>query len=264
MDNVNIEEWVLKEKPSSIERSASRTFLIAKKRKKIDRFGKKLEEEAIFKIQTFISGANEIIAFRLAKILGLPITDVQILSRNNIKGEDIDNDGTISFKIPDPHDVWFNLPPTIKNRPSDHIYNYNDFALLCVFDIFICNPDRHDRNLLALDLLTGKFLFYIIDHGHSLLGVNGDAWPLSINTNIERFMGNFANIYKEIATHNFKLFEEAIEKIKAITDEQIDEIVSSIPEIYLAQEKANEIRVGLKERRNNVELLVKNWYNNLN
>lgn len=263
MDNVNKDEWVLKEKSLSIAKSASRTFLIAKKNKRKNKVGEDIEEEAIFKIQSFISGANEIIAFHLAKIVGLQITDVQILSRDNIKDAGIDSDGTISFKIPDPHDVWFNLPPTVKDNPSEHIYNYNDFALLCIFDIFICNPDRHDRNLLALDLLTGKFLFYIIDHGHSLLGVNGDAWPSSIATEIERFMGSFSNIYRRIATTNSGLFNEAVKKIQTITDGQIDEIINSVPEAYLPKAKANEISSGLKTRRNNIELLLNTWYTRL-
>ena len=103
-------------------------------------------------------------------------------------------------------------------------------------------------------------MFYIIDHGHALLGINGQSWPADINKDARNYEGSFGEIYREIVSNKYELFESAMKRVKAISNTKIDEIVSSVPEKYLTEEQADLLKAGLKNRKNDIEKLLKDWY----
>jgi len=75
------------------------------------------------------------------------------------------------------HEKWFasldfnlvgeDLPPVTAARCAKELPELSTGLLL--FDSFICNPDRHARNL-AVNFLATPPTMSVFDHGHALLG----------------------------------------------------------------------------------------------
>ncbi|WP_025025831.1 HipA family kinase [Caldalkalibacillus mannanilyticus] len=106
--------------------------------------------------------ANEYIAYRLGKKINLPMASVK---KVRIKGKA----GIISLeKKQTPLYNWAQLS---KQHPNifDHLHRPKRLLKMFVFDVWIANIDRNNRNIILYPTNKG-YDFYLIDHGLSLLG----------------------------------------------------------------------------------------------
>lgn len=181
--------------------------------------------------------ANELIALRLGKVLGLPIPDGVIIER-----EDVPYFASMNFNI-----EGLNLPPADPTASAREIP-----SLACgilVFDIWIVNRDRHAKNL-HFDK-TRKAL-YLFDHGHALYE----------HTGFDRLLKNTDSL--GIGPHclapeisNLMYVEEWVERLFKIPDFYIRESISEGVRVGVPINELSEYAAFLKDRRGKIPGLIK-------
>jgi hypothetical protein len=131
----------------------------------ITRINNKKKQMAYFKIPKTgeVYLANELISYRLAKLLHLNVAKTQLAK---IQGKQ----GVISFVQPGRgHHTWKQLNKKLNNQIIKYIVNPKLLLKTFVFDIWICNLDRHGENLITFPI-GNKYSFYLFDHNLALFG----------------------------------------------------------------------------------------------
>jgi hypothetical protein len=191
---------------------------------------------------------NEIVAAELADLLGLPILDHTIAQ--------LDDDLFFASSYM-PKGSWFpnttaELLETCANR--DRVYD------LVVFDIWICNVDRHSGNLLVRvkRLRNSKEevrTLILNDHSHTLVLPGNKATELQtlVESPAERYLQ--LGFVRDEITDSDRL-GDAIGAVERVSDYDIEHIVASIPEPLLANgDRAHYISL-LEKRRDAVRQLI--------
>lgn len=190
---------------------------------------------------------NEYLAYKLACIIQYPVPKIQFLKF----GGEL---GIISFNIPE-SGVFQGFP---KDNLLDLLEDNKIFAKIAAFDFWIKSTDRHDRNLIVQHVSLNKYKVYMIDHEHSLYGVD------SAQPNILDF-SNIIKItdFKGYIPNQEMLIEEA-KKISNVTDEDITNLVESVRSTsdgVLTEECANIIKDLLIQRKPLLQEKLLEWYN---
>jgi hypothetical protein len=106
-------------------------------------------------------GANELICAKLAKGLGLPVLEHDLLQDDNKLFF-----GSLHMRT---SDFYQELTPGLFAR----CINAQVVYLMVAFDTWVCNNDRHEENLIARRLSTGpgveRLLLICNDHSNALL-----------------------------------------------------------------------------------------------
>lgn len=185
--------------------------------------------------------ANEYIASRLGQLLDLPVAKVQFKKFG-------DRDGSMSFIVAPEPNPWVQFP--YKKSLAAYLENYSVLADVVVFDIFINNFDRDADNLLysRVSTRTHKYNLHLIDHGHALHGS-------SIQPSESDF--DFKNLIvidelKDLFRNGLDFFREALVKVTSITEEQIDAILSEVPDYYLSTTNKQHLRKKLLLRKKRI------------
>lgn len=114
--------------------------------------------------------ANEYIAAELARLVGLPAAPVKGLRLKGPGGRH--QRGIVSVSANAKEVVpWKKAWPDVHQFPEQHIEQAERLARLVVFDGWILNPDRTNRNLILYRNHAGeRFRWYMIDHSLALFG----------------------------------------------------------------------------------------------
>lgn len=134
--------------------------------------------QAIIKDLNLVQLCNELVAYSLAREVGLPIPDCYLgLVRHgvlHVKKAPATSDGSrlvfVSVDVKAPN-VTYRLQGTDlwgKFAVISEIMSWDDLGHLYAYDAWIANTDRHPGNLL----FGGNSEFWLIDHGHSFTGPN--------------------------------------------------------------------------------------------
>lgn len=191
--------------------------------------------------------ANEQISKNLADLLGLPVQPAQIV---NLRGEELF--GSLL-------EAGLRDMKTVRLK-RDQLNNWPDVPAILVFDIFVCNIDRHQGNSLALISATkgAKYQLRIMDHSHALMGSSSGKRALLQ----EKFpLAKYLNFYGLNALIEAQMeFEPALEKLEKLTKEEISWAAGNLPEDWLPDYRQNWAIISrtLLKRKNLVrELLSK-------
>ncbi len=206
---------------------------------------------------------NELICFKIAKILGVPIPDAaliyidqksietdQLLQQHNITpglhfGSKFIQKSQVSFEFP--------LVNIIKNK--------DDIPSIVLFDQIIYNNDRtENKGNLLIDLKEKEIL--AIDHSHPFkLGVLWDKAEL------EKIHKEPICLVRNFHGHNYKVllkyinghspFNKIMEIISSISEDDIDWCFQQIPEEWnLSTDDKSALKTFIIHRINNVDSIL--------
>jgi hypothetical protein len=245
-------KWKLVRKVSS-RRTLGTVWLVERKVRSV--IGEYIERGyfkfAKVKTQKYIGplAANEFIAYRLARVINLPVAEIRFVK----VGEQL---GAVSLiKQAKPLYHWSQLSSHVLHDISNYIVYPDRLLKAFVFDIWICNFDRHGRNAIAFT--TGdKYDFYLIDHGLALAGalqrVNY-SWddPFWDNKVSFKYLKGTQRYIK-----NYDGLEPYIKQIQNISPSSITSIVNSIPHHFLPSETKTILKKFLFHRQQKLPEIV--------
>lgn len=219
--------------------------------------------------------ANEIVCYRIAKALNLPIPDGGICC--------IDKYTQIDQEVEFPKDRYgkgfytyrLDRVTNIVNSPlliSKYIRNKNDFLRIILFDHLIYNKDRHKGNLLMDIVNKGNNKIYIIDHSHVFnLGPLWDECQLSRMIKEEDYKSTEIMEYNEgvyyllLQSINLSidvLIKEAKDFKNMINDEFLQNAIKEIPEEWnIVKNDRIMLFNYIKYRLDNIENICEVIYN---
>jgi hypothetical protein len=175
--------------------------------------------------------ANELVCGAVARLLLLPCPPSALMQNN---GE------TYFFSL-DFNIAGQALPPI---NAAGVVAKFPDLSWgIIVFDAFVMNGDRHNRNI-AFDTTANKV--QIFDHSHALLTPNGDVQQSLANREKILAIGGHCLAQEVTSTHGMT---EWIQRVKAIPDYFIEGIVQAGCECGIPQDKATLLTDFLKKRR---------------
>jgi hypothetical protein len=193
--------------------------------------------------------ANELIAAELGRVLRLPVPPGFAV---------VDGNQTPHFASLDFNLTGVSLPPILPDQFAATFQTY--IGAILVFDIFICNSDRHAANLSADYNNPPRFNIY--DHSHSLLGghhhgVIGEA-RLAAAVNalvIDGGIGGNSHVLRnQIRDDN--LFTEYLNRLTSIPEYYIRETVREAAQFGLSQAESRALQDFLVARRQLVGPLI--------
>ena len=190
--------------------------------------------------------ANEQICKNLADLLGLPVqpSRVVLLKRERLFGSLLD---------PDIRDI-----KTVR-LSRENLKNLDAVPAILVFDIFVCNIDRHMGNSLAL-VISGEeegFILRIMDHSHALMGVRVEKRAaLQDKLDIDHYLG-----FKELnaCIDKFSDFEPALSALEGLSRDDISWATSNLPKEWMPNYDENRrvLTRALFKRKDVVRRLLK-------
>jgi len=107
--------------------------------------------------------------------------------------------------------------------------NIGDVPLLLLFDLWVCNEDRWDSNLLICrpEDDPDTYEFVVIDHSHALLGdANLPYSALDINP---KDCFTFNELTEQITSHAD--WDPALSALRGLHDEVIMDVVNALPDV---------------------------------
>lgn len=198
--------------------------------------------------------ANELLAYKLAIRIGLPVTETRLLNLNGHFG---------ILSVIQSEINWSQAPESHKTSPN----NAALLRLLLVFDLWIANTDRKPDHVIFL--MDGNF--YPIDHSHVFNGCTHSElkWSLETVNDVSKFPLKTFPHPCEGLVKNYAELEPAIIKIEAISDVEIDATVEeSLGEVCTITQLDEEtilrtnfatVSALLKSRRNSIHAIVREW-----
>lgn len=217
---------------------------------------KQPRDQGVFKL---VEITNELIVYQLALRLGIPVSETYV--------EIIDGKVGIMSII----QSELNWSHITSQNLQQQVVNLDQFRQLFTFDVWIANTDRGKNEHVIVIQTENGYVFYAIDHGHTLNGcTQGEIkWQLENILDQSRFQLQNLNHLSESMIRNFSDLESMIKSIEALHDGTLDNIVDSVcllvsrgrpeEEKQVLANNCNVIKALLKLRRNNLGLWLKNW-----
>jgi hypothetical protein len=192
---------------------------------------------------------NELIAAELGRILRLPVPPGFVIT---------DASQTPYFASLDFNLTGVSLPPIVPDQFEAAFQA--DIGAILVFDIFICNSDRHARNLSAD--YNNPQRFNLFDHSHSLLGghhhgVIGQPRLTAADNAlvIDGGIGGNSHVLRD-RIQDDRLFSDYLARVTSIPDYYIRATVKEAAQFGLTPGEAQALEDFLKARRGTVSTLI--------
>lgn len=190
---------------------------------------------------------NEIIAAEIGRRVRLPVPPCCVVTDGQGKAFF----ASLSFNL-----TGNTLPPII---PADFATAFGAaIADIIVFDIYICNSDRHAGNLTAD--YTAPARFNVFDHSHAVLGghnpMGGGRLVAAQNALvIDGGIGGNRHCLIDRVTDD-RWFDKTLRRIEGLEDYFINELVSDVAEYGLSAQEVTELTAFLLARRASVRGLI--------
>lgn len=192
---------------------------------------------------------NEIVAAEIGRRVRIPVPPCCVV---------VDGTGKAFFASLSFNLTGNSLPPIIPNNFAATFGHA--VADILVFDIFICNSDRHAGNLTAD--YTAPARFNVFDHSHAVLGGNppvGSARLTAMQNAlvIDGGIGGNRHCLIDQITDD-RPFERMLERIEHLEDYFINELVGDVADYGLSAQEASDLTAFLLGRRTLVRNLIAN------
>ena len=193
--------------------------------------------------------ANELVAAEVGRRVRLPVPPCCVV---------VDGTGKAFFASLSFNLTGNALPPII---PADFAAAFGDtVADILVFDIFICNSDRHAGNLTADYAPPARF--NVFDHSHAVLGGNppvGSARLIAMQNHlvIDGGLGGNRHCLIDRVTDD-RTFDKMLRRIEGLEDYFITELVSDVSDYGLSMQEVTDLTAFLLARRASVRGLISN------
>lgn len=189
---------------------------------------------------------NEYIAGNLGKLLKLPVVPFEVVQ---IEEAFIKESPILAKHKFQPGSQFASLyldncSQLVRNSRNENVKvsNRQHLAEIIAFDLWIGNTDRKENNVLLEPLEHGEFYLHLIDHGRCFSKALWTSKSLKkmpkmeIDLNVHKWCAGFLENAAEL--------QAAIEKIKAIPQEAIHQVIESIPSDWDVTEEEREALVG--------------------
>jgi len=192
---------------------------------------------------------NEIIAYRVAQQVGLPMPDGFVHRPA----------GAPPFFVQLNFNPQGDRPPPV-NAQSLASQIPDLAALLVIFDSLILNTDRHSGNVMHRQVSQHSHQVYVFDHSHALFGGRGhapgsDRLKRSSNwLGCDGVIGNRQCLLPWVA--DAVLVDAAVAKIQAIPDAVFHTAVLEARSCGLSEQDGELVNETLRERRDGMATLV--------
>lgn len=183
--------------------------------------------------------ANEYIAVELGQLIGLPVVNGIQLAIPNEDGSAETYWASLS--------VGEDLPP---GDPAKALSGSPEFAYgSIVFDIWICNGDRHDKNFAFREESNELLLF---DHGEAICGKTGPRFITDLSNDLGlRGTHAIANIVGDLGP-----VEPWVERIQSLSDEIIYFTVKAAVDAGLPAVEVDPLTSALVNRKRNLMYML--------
>ncbi|MFM1655627.1 hypothetical protein ACI7RC_26540 [Brevibacillus sp. B_LB10_24] len=199
--------------------------------------------------------ANELICYRLARLIKLKAAKIEPVE---IKGKQ----GVVSIvRQVRSLSSWNGLYRKLQGGILEHLKKPERLLQTFVFDIWICNVDRHGGNLITYRKGKKLYDFYLIDHGLALLGAakyRKTEWDSSYWEHVAKYNHHYVRGLRA-SIHSYEQLAPFIRKIQEIPSAKIKKIVEEVPSSLLSQEKKEIVITILLNRQRHLHKLVKLW-----
>lgn len=245
-------KWKLVRKISS-RRTLGTVWLVERKVRSVtgDYIERGYFKFAKVKTQKYIGplAATELIAYRLAQLINLPVAEIRLVK----VGEQI---GAVSLtKQAKSLYHWSQLSSRVLHDIPNYIVDPERLLKAFVFDIWICNFDRHGRNAIAYSM-GDKYDFYLIDHGLSLAGAlqrvknpwDDPFWDNKVSFKYLKGTREYIKSYDRL--------EPYVKQIENISQISITSMVNSIPNKFLPSETKTILKKFLFHRQQKLPEIV--------
>ena len=187
------------------------------------------------------AAANELVAALLARHLGLPVLDFCILEMR----------GELFFGS-----SWMQTGtfyPAIDESLYDKCENKDRVYELVAFDVWVCNIDRHQENLLVRHARsTGAsgehFLLLLNDHGHCVIPPPNT--PATLSGLVRSPADGYVRLdFVRRAIEEPTKLTAAIDRVEGLGPNIIEAVVRSVPEPLLPAAERQPVERFLLDRR---------------
>jgi hypothetical protein len=193
-------------------------------------------------------GANETIAATIAGSIGLPILDACILEMK----------GRCFFGS-----SWMEKPSFYPRTDAATFHlceNKERVYGVLAFDIFLCNSDRHEENLVVRKIArpsggSPRHLLLLNDHSHCMVLPNESVAALT--TRIKAAPSGYVRLdfAREAVVDPAKL-SQAVATIESLSDGVLIAVVQSMPGEFLPDHEKGIYMSFLRERRSHLRELI--------
>jgi hypothetical protein len=192
---------------------------------------------------------NELIAAEMGRVLRLPVPPGFVVT---------DGNQTPHFASLDFNLTGVSLPPIVPDQFEAAFQAY--IGAILVFDIFICNSDRHAGNLSAD--YNNPQRFNLFDHSHSLLGghhhgaIGQARLAAAVNALVvDGRIGGNPHVLRD-RIQDDRLFSEYLNRLTSIPDYYIRATVKEAAQLGLSVAEAQALEDFLLARRASVGPLI--------
>lgn len=200
-------------------------------------------------------GANELVSGLLASEMGLPVLDVRVLSM----GGDVLAGST-----------WMGgrFHPYMDATLFEECINRYHVYGIVVFDLWVCNTDRHEGGLIARCSGTetpgrkqqcgwDRHALILNDHSHCLLPDNRETTYFGSLLNHRDRVGEFVQLpFLLDAIQSPEMLGQAIGRAEAIPNEMLEGIIRQVPDALLPAEDKPAWVEFLSARRDRLREIV--------
>ncbi|WP_019121830.1 HipA family kinase [Brevibacillus massiliensis] len=199
--------------------------------------------------------ANELICYRLARLIKLKAAKIEPVE---IEGKR----GVVSIvRRARSLSSWNGLYRKLQGEILKHLKKPEQLLQTFVFDIWICNVDRHGGNLITYRKGKKLYDFYLIDHGLALLGAakyRKTEWDSSYWEHVAKYNHHYVRGLRA-SIHSYEQLSPFVRQIQEIPSDKIKKIVEDVPSSLLSREKKEIVVTFLLNRQRNLHKIVKLW-----
>lgn len=189
---------------------------------------------------------SEILCADIASLLGLPIPARRVIPFNG---------KWLGFE-------WRGDSKSFCNGMETNLINKDIVPGMIVFDVWICNKDRHSGNVILQRPSEGisQYNLSLIDHSHALIGdlPNLDALRqfIQLNNDPRCFVMPVPQQLRNVVCH-LEDYIPWLMKVESFNIEQLDEVIQVIPTEWIpSQEQLASLINFVALRASNVKSLV--------
>ena len=189
--------------------------------------------------------ANEVICATFADILDLPVLPWDFI---RMPGGEI---GFGSLRMPS-HQFAMMSPGIVADLENAEL-----FGVIALFDLWLCNTDRHRGNLLARRARGGKYRLLLNDHSHAL--VHGRASPENLDEVFKNQVrpDRFFRCPELVSGAEANaLMRQKLDVIEGLSLTTIEEVVSSLPDDWMTRQDQQRVASFIHRRSREVRSLM--------
>lgn len=202
--------------------------------------------------------ANERIAYEIAEMMDLPVMPVQFYRHLGLRGH-------LRWAVPFTSQNWSFVHYAARKDIRRYFNAPDAFLRMFVFDVFTCNHDRHEGNLIyTVTPHYQKHDIYLIDHDLALYGTER-KWRRYPYDDPHWFEAHRFLRISEVAqlVTGYEDFRTAVDTVRAIPLAKLNAIVDGVLELdkgaYLSLHEATVIKAMLKLRQQRIEHMMREW-----